>query len=131
MFIKHIYTIALCTLFASGLAYANYTELTTMGQYKTAFNSNEPTIIMYSSPSCSPCKAMKPHFNALSAKYPQVRFYVIDTANASFKGLTKQLSISGLPTTIMSKGGKEVKRERGGMSKVELDRSIGQFLKSL
>ncbi len=60
---------------------------------------------------CQPCKKMKPIFEALSSEYPNIKFVKINSDEA--KEITKNLKVTGLPTFIFFKDGKEAGRQVG------------------
>lgn len=57
---------------------------------------------------CSPCKKMKPIFDALSLEYSYIKFVKINSDDA--QEFVKKYKIKGIPCLIFFKGGKEVDR---------------------
>ncbi len=71
---------------------------------------------------CGPCRAMKPIFVELSEENSSVKFVKINADNA--KELISQLKVTGLPTFIFFKDGKEVGRHVGSIQKDDLQKEI-------
>ncbi len=60
---------------------------------------------------CSPCKKMKPIFEALSIEYPEIKFAKINSDEA--KEIVKRYKVRGIPCLIFFTEGKEVGRILG------------------
>ena len=60
---------------------------------------------------CGPCKAMAPFFEQLSTKYTSVVFAKVNVDEA--EELSNFFSVTALPTFILLKNGKEIKRFSG------------------
>lgn len=105
-------------------------EITTKSQYRKALASKKPAIIKFYSDSCGPCKTMAPIYKKLAAKYQnKVDFYSMNTERNPYVVSEKQ--ILGIPTIIYNNNGKEVSRDRGGMTRPDLENSITRFLQQV
>lgn len=135
MLFKHIYTISLFVVLSSILstnqAYCHYKEIKSMKEYEKISNSGHPMVVMFSAPWCGACQVMKTAFTQVANTYKHANFYIVNTDIKSLNPLVKTLNILALPTTIMTNGRNEIKRERGSLSRVELDKSVGQFVTKL
>lgn len=98
-------------------------ELTSVAEYNEAKNSSKPTIIIFNSSSCGACITMEPFVKA-AAENPEykdkVAFYTI-TPQGDTQQLLKSEEVKAYPTALFFKGGKEVRRERGGLSEKEIN----------
>lgn len=59
---------------------------------------DELFIIKFSSPSCGPCKTMKPVFKALDENNPTTKVFEVDTSESP--ELAAHFGIRGVPTTL-------------------------------
>ena len=57
---------------------------------------------------CGVCKMMKPKFEELSTKYPDIQFCTLNVDEAP--KITSNLNITNVPTFIIYQDGKEVNR---------------------
>ncbi|MFC1496642.1 thioredoxin [Candidatus Margulisiibacteriota bacterium] len=60
---------------------------------------------------CGPCMMMKPIFDKMAQKYPNIKFCKVNTEQDQEKA--QQLNVSGIPCIIIFKDGKEVERVVG------------------
>ena len=121
-------TLALCT-FPAALASTRY--ISSSEQYNSYFSSSKPMITMYTSPSCGPCRQMKPSFYKAAQAHPDLSFYLVDIDKPHMKDILQKLQIQSIPTVIFSCNGKVIRRTRGCLSKNELEQEIAQFKNSL
>jgi thiol-disulfide isomerase/thioredoxin len=73
-----------------------------------------PTIIAYHfwSPTCGPCKTIKPAVADLWEEFPAIQFVGVNTHNDP-QDISRQLSITVVPTMVVLKDGVEVGRHSG------------------
>lgn len=112
--------------FASSAA---VTEIKTLAQYTKLYQANKPLVVLYSSPTCKPCKEMKPHFARLSSTYSAIQFATIDThtKNKPLAAMVQKRDIMSVPNLIGSHKGKDIFEESGWGGKDELARQIKEF----
>ncbi len=112
---------------SSTLLLCNPTYLNSPEKYESHFSSHKPMITMYTSPSCGPCRQMKPDFYAASNTYSEITFCIVDINKPGMNDIARRLQIQSIPTLIFSCDGRIISRTRGQLSKRELDKEIAQF----
>jgi thiol-disulfide isomerase/thioredoxin len=55
-------------------------EIKSASEFNSIYNNSKPSIIMFSSPNCSPCKAIEPNLNTISQRHSNIGFYKVDTS---------------------------------------------------
>jgi len=60
---------------------------------------------------CGPCKKLEPQLEKMEKEFSNIEFISVDIDNISY--LAKQYQIRSLPTLVLFKNGKEVKRVIG------------------
>ncbi len=64
--------------------------------------SSEPaTVLMFSSPTCAPCKHIKPVINELKDDYSNLKWIDVDITNDP-SGWTKRFGVSSVPTMVIA-----------------------------
>lgn len=86
--------------------------------------SSGTTVVDFYADWCGPCKRFAPTFEKLSNEMQNVKFAKVNIDHN--KGISNKYSISSIPTLILIKDGKEVKRNVGPMSYNSFRNFIGQ-----
>ena len=80
-------------------------------QLNKSIESDTPTVVDFFAEWCAPCRALAPHLEKLSLERPSVSFLKVDVETNP--EVQAAFGVSGLPTVIAFKGGKEVGRFAG------------------
>lgn len=82
-------------------------------------------VLDFFAPWCHPCKVFSPVFKKIAKKYKTIRFIKINVDKN--KKLANQYSIRAMPTLIVLKDGKEIKRDAGFMNETMFERWIKEY----
>ncbi len=89
--------------------------------------STIPVLVDVWAPWCAPCRMMAPAFAAAAAELePQVRLVKLNSDVE--QAVAAQLGISGIPTLLLFRGGREVARQSGAMSASQIVQWTKQHL---
>lgn len=89
--------------------------------------STIPVLVDVWAPWCAPCRMMAPAFAAAAAELePHVRLVKLNS-NVE-QAVAVQLGISGIPTLLLFRGGREIARQSGAMSASQIVQWTKQHL---
>ena len=89
--------------------------------------ATKPVLVDFSAEWCPPCKMLKPVLERIALEYgDKMDFFGVDTDNNM--ELSQKFSISGVPTMIFFKNGKEVKKLVGFRDYDTLKREIDSMV---
>jgi thioredoxin 1 len=104
-----------------------YTEVTDATFPREVLNSADPVIVDFWAPWCMPCLRMAPTFEALALEYQgKIRFAKMNTDDNQMT--PSHYGIQGIPTMIIFRGGQEVDRIVGLVSRETLKRHLDAVL---
>ena len=91
---------------------ANLDKLTDENFEPTIQNTEVPVLIDFSATWCQPCKQLAPTIEAVAQEYDgRLKVFNVDVEEA--QGTAMHFGITGVPTCVIFKGGKEVDRFQG------------------
>lgn len=92
----------------------------TLADYQQQVTGKEYVLVDFGAEWCPPCRKMEPIINEFLAENKLITFLKID--GGVHTDLMKQLNAEGLPTFILLKNGREVWRNKGILTKEELNK---------
>jgi len=81
--------------------------------------SNIPVLVDFSAVWCGPCKALEPAVKEIAGEYAG-KLKVVKVDIDESPGIATRFGIRGVPTVVVMKGGREVKRQVGLVPKSKL-----------
>ena len=87
--------------------------------FESTIKEHNQTIVMFHAPWCGACKQMEPFYSKIADTFKdKIMFTSIDTDEQTDTSTT--YNIESLPTTIIFKNGKEIRREVGSLNSNEI-----------
>ena len=83
------------------------------------------TIVDFWAPWCGPCKMFGPIFESVSKTKSNIKFCKLNVDEDS-EDISKKLGVMSIPTIILFKDGKEIKRNIGFMDENSLINFLGE-----
>lgn len=123
---KESYKKANCGKCKNSLLDTKPIELTQENFDEVVVNSDIPVIVDFWAPWCGPCKMMGPVFEETAKNFPLKTLFVkVNTENQ--QNLGARFGIRSIPTLMIFKDAKEVKRVSGALDKASLNTLILQY----
>jgi len=121
--LQETYIKADCGHCKKSLLETNPVELTKSNFDNFMFNNELPIVLDFWAPWCGPCKMMAPIFKNTAKEFPlQVRFAKINTEKEPI--LARNFNIKSIPTLILFKKGREIRRISGVLDGEKLKRFL-------
>lgn len=87
-------------------------------------NNEGLTVVDFWAPWCGPCKMFGPIFENVSTKYDNIKFCKLNVDEDGLD-ISKEFGVMSIPTIILFKDGKEIKRNIGFMDEDSLIEFLG------
>lgn len=79
-------------------------------EFENKLKSSEYVIIDFSSPGCAPCKKVPPILEKVTDELKEIKISCFELNVVDSPEIAQKYFILGVPTTIIFKNGKEIKR---------------------
>ncbi len=93
-------------------------------ELRAAIASGQPVLVDFYADWCGPCKAMKPAVQSLAAEL-RGKLQVVEINVDQNREISQHYGVTSIPCFVLISGGREVKRQVGGMPKSELRKLTG------
>jgi thioredoxin 2 len=104
-------------------------ELTAAAFDRQIQRSELPLVVDFWAEWCGPCKMMAPAFTQAAAELePRVRLAKVDTE--AEQAVAARYAIRSIPTLILFRGGREVARQAGAMSRNDIVQWVNRALQT-
>ena len=87
-------------------------------------NNKGLTVVDFWAPWCGPCKMFGPIFENVSVNYDNIKFCKLNVDEDETE-ISKEFGVMSIPTVILFKDGKEIKRNIGFMDEDSLIEFLG------
>ncbi len=117
--VKESYTKANCGSCKKSLLDTKPIELNGSNFDHFISHNDLPVVVDFWAPWCGPCKMMAPTFEKAAERFPlKIIFAKLNTQNEEM--IARRFGISGIPTMILFKNGKENKRISGALDELSM-----------
>lgn len=97
-------------------------EITNSNFEAEVLKADQPVLIDFWAVWCGPCQMMTPIIHELDEEMPEIKVGKVNVDEQM--DLARQYRVMSIPTMIVFKGGKEVKRIVGATSKKDLKKAV-------
>lgn len=79
------------------------TSVTNISAYRSVIASSKPTIVDFWAAWCGPCKAIRPQFDKLAEKHPNIQCLSVNVDDAG--DIASEVGVTALPTFVFYANG--------------------------
>lgn len=106
-------------------------EIKSTHEFDELLKEGKPVIAKIYSPTCPPCKRMKPIFEEISHKYPDINFAAVDDYVSQNAAISNRYGVESYPSFIFIDASGKVIEKHGPSSKEEFDKKVAAFAKKM